>query len=136
LQAQARILAEERNEAREAFTIATINCTEAQQRLREMEDQRDFAMDVIKRLERERDEARILAQWFYTRLKQVCLDHPLGENWGGILARLEEAVLDDPWLEDAKSATRRKQSISLARLTAGAGATKRLSNRVRAWWAR
>jgi hypothetical protein len=54
------------------------------------------------RLERERDEARILAQWFYTRLKQVCLDNPLRENWGGILARLEEAVLDDPWLEDAK----------------------------------
>jgi hypothetical protein len=53
-------------------------------------------------LERERDEARILAHWFYTRLKQVCLDNPLRENWGGILARLEEAVLDDPWLEDAK----------------------------------
>jgi hypothetical protein len=31
---------------------------EAQQRLREMEDQRDFAMGVIQRLERERDEAR------------------------------------------------------------------------------
>ena len=88
LQAQARILAEERNEA--------------QRRLREMEDQLHFAMGVIKRLERERDEARILAQWFYTRLKQVCLDNPLRENWGGILARLEEAVLDDPWLEDAK----------------------------------
>jgi molecular chaperone GrpE (heat shock protein) len=39
LQEQARILAEERNEA--------------QRRLREMEDQRDFAMGVIKRLERE-----------------------------------------------------------------------------------
>ena len=51
-------------------------------------------------LERERDEARKLARWFYTRLKQVCLDHPL--EMGGILARLEEAVLDDPWLEAAK----------------------------------
>jgi hypothetical protein len=40
LQAQARILAEERNEA--------------QRRLREMEDQRDFAMGVIKRLEADR----------------------------------------------------------------------------------
>jgi hypothetical protein len=39
LQAQARILAEERNEA--------------QRRLREMEDQLHFAMGVIKRLERE-----------------------------------------------------------------------------------
>jgi hypothetical protein len=51
-----------------------------------------------KKLERERDEARKLAQWFYTRLKQVCLDR----NVGGILARLEEAVLDDPWLEAAE----------------------------------
>jgi hypothetical protein len=55
-----------------------------------------------KKLERERDEARSLAQWFYTRLKQVCLDHPLEKNVGGILARLEEAILDDPWLEEAK----------------------------------
>jgi uncharacterized protein YlxW (UPF0749 family) len=39
LQQQARILAEERNEA--------------QRRLRDMEDQRDCAMGVIKRLERE-----------------------------------------------------------------------------------
>jgi hypothetical protein len=31
---------------------------EAQRRLRDMEDQRDFAMGVIRRLERERDEAR------------------------------------------------------------------------------
>jgi hypothetical protein len=60
LQEQARILAEERNDAREAFTIATINCTEAQQRLRDMEDQRDCAMDVINRLER--DKARKIAE--------------------------------------------------------------------------
>jgi hypothetical protein len=40
LQEQARMLAEERNEA--------------QRRLREMEDQRDFAMGVIKRLEADR----------------------------------------------------------------------------------
>jgi hypothetical protein len=40
LQEQARILAEERDEA--------------QRRLREMEDQRDFAMGVIKRLEADR----------------------------------------------------------------------------------
>jgi hypothetical protein len=48
-----------------------------------------------RKLEHERDEARKLARWFYTRLKQVCLDR-------GILARLEKAVLDDPWLEAAK----------------------------------
>jgi hypothetical protein len=46
-------------------------------------------------LAEERDEARKLARWFYTRLKQVCLDR-------GILARLDEAVIDDPWLEAAK----------------------------------
>jgi chromosome segregation ATPase len=34
---QARILAEERDEAREAFAIATNNCVDAQKRLREME---------------------------------------------------------------------------------------------------
>jgi len=57
---------------------------------------------LLEKAERERDEARKLAQWFYTRLKQVCLDHPLEGNVVGILARLEEAVLDDPWLEAAK----------------------------------
>ena len=36
-QQQARILAEERDEAREAFAIATNNCVDAQKRLREME---------------------------------------------------------------------------------------------------
>jgi hypothetical protein len=59
-------------------------------------------VEFTRNMERERDEARRLAQWFYTRLKQVCLDHPLEGNVGGILARLEEAVLDDPWLEAAK----------------------------------
>ena len=58
--------------------------------------------DFARGLERERNEARKLARWFYTRLKQVSLDHPLEGNVGGILARLEEAVLDDPWLEAAK----------------------------------
>jgi hypothetical protein len=53
---------------------------------------------ALRDLIKERDEARELAQWFYTRLKQVCLDR----NVGGILARLEEAVLDDPWLEAAE----------------------------------
>ena len=57
---------------------------------------------LLEKAERERDEARELARWFYTRLKQVSLDHPLEGNVGGILARLEEAVLDDPWLEAAK----------------------------------
>jgi len=56
----------------------------------------------LEEAERELDEARRLAQWFYTRLKQVCLDHPLKGNVRGILARLEEAVLDDPWLEETK----------------------------------
>jgi septal ring factor EnvC (AmiA/AmiB activator) len=60
LQEQARILAKERDEAREAFTIATANCTEAQQRLRDMEDQRDCAMDVIQRLERKIAESAML----------------------------------------------------------------------------
>ena len=36
-QQQARILAEERDEAREAFAIATNDCVDAQKRLREME---------------------------------------------------------------------------------------------------
>jgi hypothetical protein len=57
-QQQARILAEERDEAREAFAIATSNCVDAQQRLREMEDHRDFAMSEMERLGGERDEAR------------------------------------------------------------------------------
>lgn len=56
--------------------------------------------NLSRKLEQERVEARKLAQWLYTRLKQVCLDHPLYENVDGILARLEEAVIDDPWLED------------------------------------
>ena len=51
-------LKRERDEAREAFAIATSNCVDAQQRLREMEDQRDFAMSEMKRLGGERDEAR------------------------------------------------------------------------------
>ena len=42
----------ERDEAREAFAIATSNCVDAQQRLREMEDQRDFAMSEMERLKR------------------------------------------------------------------------------------
>ena len=33
-------------------------CVDAQQRLHEMEDQRDFAMSEMERLQRERDEAR------------------------------------------------------------------------------
>ena len=98
--------------------------------IHDLEDQRDFAMSEMERrgrerdkarntvlrlrkqraiarnfgeqMERERNEARELARWFYTRLKQVSLDHPLEGNVGGILARLEEAVLDDPWLEAAK----------------------------------
>jgi chromosome segregation ATPase len=37
LREQSRILAEERDEAREAFAIATNNCVDAQKRLREME---------------------------------------------------------------------------------------------------
>jgi hypothetical protein len=41
-------LERERDEAREAFAIATSNCVAAQQRLREMED----------KMERERNEAR------------------------------------------------------------------------------
>lgn len=49
---------------------------------------------------RERDEARGLARWFYIRLKQVCLDRPLEGNVRGVLARLDEAVLDDPWIQD------------------------------------
>jgi uncharacterized protein (DUF3084 family) len=56
----ARKLERERDEAREAFAIATINCTDAQQRLREMEDQRDFAMSEMERLKQERDEERRL----------------------------------------------------------------------------
>ena len=40
-------------------TPETDSCP-AERRLREMEDQRDFAMGVIQRLERERDEARRL----------------------------------------------------------------------------
>ena len=48
----------ERDEAREAFVVATNSCVDAQQRLREMEDQRDFAMSEMERLKRERDEAR------------------------------------------------------------------------------
>jgi uncharacterized protein (DUF3084 family) len=51
-------LKRERDEAREAFAIATSNCVDAQQRLREMEDQRDFAMSEMKRLGGERNEAR------------------------------------------------------------------------------
>jgi len=51
-------LKKERDEAREAFAVATSNCVDAQQRLREMEDQRDFATSEIERLRRERDEAR------------------------------------------------------------------------------
>jgi hypothetical protein len=42
----------ERDEAREAFAIATSKCVDAQQRLREMEDQRDFAMSEMERLKR------------------------------------------------------------------------------------
>jgi hypothetical protein len=45
-------LKRERDEAREAFAIATSNCVDAQQRLREMEDQRDFAMSEMERLKR------------------------------------------------------------------------------------
>jgi hypothetical protein len=37
-----------------------VSGTEAQQRLREMEDQRDFAMIQMERFKRERDEARRL----------------------------------------------------------------------------
>lgn len=48
----------ERDEAREAFAIATSNCVDAQQRLREMQDQRDFAISEMDRLKRERDEVR------------------------------------------------------------------------------
>ena len=43
-QQQARILAEERDEAREAFAIATNNCVDAQKRLREMERERNEAI--------------------------------------------------------------------------------------------
>ena len=64
--------------------------------------QRAIARKFGEQMERELNEARELARWFYTRLKQVSLDHPLEGNVGGILARLEEAVLDDPWLEAAK----------------------------------
>ena len=42
--ASLRNLIQERDEARDAFSIATGNCVDAQRRLREMEDQRDFAM--------------------------------------------------------------------------------------------
>ena len=65
-----------------------------------LQDQRDFAISEMERLRRERDEARGLARWFYIRLKQVCLDRPLEGNVRGVLARLDEAVLDDPWIQD------------------------------------
>ena len=70
-------LERERNDARVAFTIATVNCTEAQQRLRDMEDQRDFAMDVAKRLERERDEARL--QYRSTEALAMALVKTIGQ---------------------------------------------------------
>lgn len=77
--------------------------------IEELKAERDEARETVAMLHghasilaQERNEARRLAQWFYTRLKQVCLEHPLEGNVGSILARLEEAVLDDPWLEAAK----------------------------------
>ena len=54
----ARGLERGRNEAREAFAIATNNCVDAQQQLREMQDQRDFAMSEMERRGCERDKAR------------------------------------------------------------------------------
>lgn len=51
----------------------------------------------------EADEARQLARWLYQRLKQVCLDHPLYGNVDGILARLKEAQIDNPWLENSQT---------------------------------
>ena len=68
--------------------------------VKDTQSDKQFAkgLAALRVLIEERNEARRLAQWFYTRLKQVCLDHPLEGNVGGTLARLEEAVLDDPWL--------------------------------------
>ena len=48
LREQSRILAEERDEAREAFAIATNNCVDAQKRLREMERELNEAREALK----------------------------------------------------------------------------------------
>ena len=49
LQEQARILAEERDEARKAFAIATTTCVDVQQRLRVLERERDEAREKAER---------------------------------------------------------------------------------------
>ena len=77
-------------------------CIKAERERDELREDQSNQEDMLLRYMDEVDEARRLAQWFYTRLKQVCLDHPLEGNVRGILARLEEAVLDDPWLEETK----------------------------------
>jgi hypothetical protein len=83
-------LERERNEAREAFAIATSNCVDAQQRLREMEDQRDFAMSEMERRGRERDKAR---DWVFRLRKQRAIARSFGEQMERERNEAREALL-------------------------------------------
>lgn len=90
----------ERDEAREAFAIATSNCVDAQQRLREMQDQRDFAISEMDRLKRERDEARADCERLNQLLRnETALGQGEIDHWAALEAERDEARAErDEWI--------------------------------------